>query len=125
MISAARSHSSLTLSAPTCSRRELRKIHVENPARMRKTTLAPRAPPTLSPIHHIRAPIRAAIGKVVAHAVTIRPAVDQRTGVPAAQAATEHRAGGDVGGRQGEAEVARGQQDDGRGAPSLDMPCGG
>ena len=49
---------------------------------MRKTTLAPTAPPTLSPIHHIRAPIRAAIGKVVAHAVTIRPAVDQRTGVP-------------------------------------------
>ncbi len=36
----------------------------------------------LSPTHHISAPIRAAIGKVVAQAVTIRPAVDQRTGVP-------------------------------------------
>ena len=44
--------------------------------------MAPAAPPMLSPIHHIRAPIRAAMGKVVAQAVTIRPAVDHRTGVP-------------------------------------------
>src|SRR4051812_8495354 len=82
--------------------------------RMRVSTTAPsRPPPKALAIHHMPAPTTADAGMVITQAVTMRPATRQRTVAPAHPGA-EHGTGGDLRGRQREAEVA-GDKDDRRG----------